>query len=97
MLNIYAAAALLLAAAPAPAANHYHAAPVVAPTASKIVLKDTIWNCAETGCVAAAKSASRPAIVCASFVKKAGAVQSFSVAGTPLSPAELEKCNARAD
>ena len=97
MLNLIPALALLAAAAPpAPASDQYRAA-LVTPRESKIVLKDTIWNCSATGCVAQAKSASRAGIVCASFVKKAGRVQSFSVGGTALSPAELEKCNARAD
>lgn len=96
MLNITATLALL-AAAPFASPAQYYAAPVAKPAEGKIVLKDTLWNCGDTGCTAAGKSSSRPATVCASFVKKAGRVESFSVAGAPLNPADLEKCNARAE
>jgi hypothetical protein len=87
---------LALLASPAFASSHYHAEPTAKPAAAKLVLRDTIWNCGDGGC-AAARSNSRPAIVCAVLVKKVGALRSFSVGGTSLSAEDLEKCNARGD
>jgi hypothetical protein len=86
--------ALALVATPA-LASHYQAEPAAKPAAAKIILRDTIWSCTDAGC-AAGRSNSRPAIVCEVLVKEVGALKSFSVAGRPLSAAELEKCNARA-
>ena len=85
----------LLASTPA-LASHYVAQPAAKPAQAKIVVRDLIWSCGDTGC-SAAKNGSRPAIVCASLAKEVGKLESFSVAGAALGPAELEKCNARAD
>jgi hypothetical protein len=85
----FALAALALSAAP-----HFTATPA-RPAAEKVVLADTIFYCGAGGC-SAGKSASRPAIVCASLAKELGPLRSFSVAGAEISPAQLEKCNARA-
>ena len=87
---------LSLLASPAfAAAAHYHAAPAVAPSEAKLVLRDTVWKCGDDGCVAG-KSSSRPAIVCAVLAKEVGVLRSFSVGGQTVSADELEKCNARA-
>ena len=86
--------ALALVATPA-LASHYHAQPAAKPEAARLILRDTIWSCGDNGC-AAGKSNSRPAIVCEVLVKEVGALRSFSVDGRPLTPQELEKCNARA-
>ena len=86
--------ALGLFAVPAFAA-HYEAKPAERPSAEKIVLRDLMWKCGDAGC-AAGKSASRPAIVCAVLAREVGRLESFTVAGRPLDPASLEKCNARA-
>ena len=87
---------LALFASPAIAGSHYHAQPAATPPSAKIVLRDTIWSCGDSGCVAA-KSNSRPAIVCEVLVKEVGVLRSFAVAGQPISREQLEKCNARAN
>ncbi|HEY0042999.1 MAG TPA: hypothetical protein VGB62_00485 [Allosphingosinicella sp.] len=87
-----------LAAMPAPAAAagaHYRAELVSSSGESRLMAGDLVWRCSQATCTAA-KSNSRPAIECAAFVRKAGAVRSFSAAGEALSPEQLEKCNARA-
>jgi hypothetical protein len=84
-------AALLLASAP-----HYVAEPVTTPAESRIILRDTIWNCGQSAC-AGTKSNSRPAIVCAVLAKKIGPIRSFQAGGQALAPAALEVCNARAN
>jgi hypothetical protein len=84
-------AALLLASAP-----QYVAEPVTRPAESKIILRDTIWNCGESAC-AGTRSTSRPAIVCAVLAKKIGRLRSFQANGQALAPAALEACNARAN
>lgn len=86
---------LALIAAPASASSHYHAQPAAKPSAAKLVVRDTLWKCGNGGC-SAAKSNSRPAIVCAALAKEIGVLQSFSVAGQALAPEDLKKCNARA-
>ncbi len=87
---------LTLASAPALAAPHYQAEPAAKPAAAKLVLRDTVWRCGESGC-AGSRSNSRPAIVCAVLAKEVGALRSFSSEGSALSADELEKCNARAN
>jgi hypothetical protein len=86
--------ALAFFAAPA-LAGHYHAQPAAKPEAARLILRDTIWSCGESGC-AAGKSNSRPAIVCEVLAKEVGPLRSFSVDGRALTPQQLEKCNARA-
>jgi hypothetical protein len=61
------------------------------------VVRDTIWACGDSGCEAADRSNSRPAIVCEVLVKEVGALRSFSAGGQPLTAGQLEKCNARAN
>jgi hypothetical protein len=87
--------ALAFVATPAFSAPHYHAQPVVSPAATKIVLRDTMWRCSDTGCVGT-RSNSRPAIVCALLVRSVGIVRSFAEEGRAMGADELEKCNARA-
>jgi hypothetical protein len=87
---------LALLASPALAAGHYHADPEARPAAARLVLRDIIWACGDRGCAAAAKSGSRPGIVCELLVKEVGRLRSFSAGGEPLSGGQLEKCNARA-
>ena len=87
--------ALAFVATPALSAPHYHAQPVVSPTATKIVLRDTMWKCSDAGCIGT-RSSSRPAIVCAVLVRAVGTLRSFSEEGRAMSADELEKCNARA-
>ena len=88
--------ALGLAAAPAIAAQHFQAQPAAAPAADKLIVRDTVWNCAGGAC-SAGKSSSRPAVVCAALVKEVGPLRSFAVQGRALDAQQLEKCNGRAD
>jgi hypothetical protein len=89
--------ALALVAAPTLAGSHYHAQPAAKRAAAKLVLRDTIWSCGDTGCAAPTRSNSRPAIVCEILVKEVGALRSFSAGGQPLTAEQLEKCNSRAN
>ena len=88
--------AIGLFSAPALATSHYQAEPAAKPAETRIVLRDTIWKCGDTGCVAG-KSDSRPAIVCAVLAREVGTLNRFVVKGEPLPAEQLEKCNARAD
>ncbi len=87
-------ASSLFAAVPA-AAAHYRAEPALAPMTDQIVLRDTVWQ-RNGGAFEAARSNSRPAVVCAVLAKQVGQLKSFSIGGAPIAPADLEKCNARA-
>ena len=88
---------LMLALVASPAlAGHYHADPAAKPMAPKLVIRDTLWSCGNSGCTAGGPGSSRPAIVCELLVREVGALRSFSAAGRPFSPEQLQKCNARA-
>ena len=88
--------ALLLATAPGHASTggYYAATPVVPPTTSKLVVRDTLWKCGASGCAATAKSNSRSAIVCQLIAQEVGTLAAFR-AGTETFDADaLAKCNA---
>jgi hypothetical protein len=94
-----AASSLLLLATATPAfagAPAYRLAPVAAlSVAETIIIRDTLWNCNESGCVA--KSAtSRPAIVCASAARKVGKLSAFTANGKDFTADELAECNKQA-
>lgn len=101
----FAAAALtsvmLLGATATPAfaagsAPGYRLVPVSAITAAtSFVASETLWKCAESGCVARAAT-SRPEIVCARAAKEVGPVASFSHNGKELDAEALAKCNEKA-
>ncbi len=62
----------------------------------RIILKNAVWK--RSGAVyQAPQGNSRPAIVCAAFARKVGPLKSFSIGGTAVGDADLQKCNARAD
>ncbi len=87
---------LALLSAPALAsASHYHAQPIEQPADARLIARDTIWKCGASGCTSP-RSGSRPAIVCASLVRKVGALRSFSADGPRFDAQELENCNRRA-
>ena len=88
--------AFAFASTPVLAAPAFQAEPAAKPASERIVLRDTVWHCGDSGC-AADKSSSRPAVVCAVLAKKVGSLRSFTAEGQALSPEELEKCNARAN
>jgi hypothetical protein len=85
--------ALVLAAAPAAAANY--AATLASPTAGRIIARDLNWACGADGC-RGATAESRPAVLCQALAKQAGKVDSFLVDGRAFTAAELDKCNASA-
>ena len=76
-------------------AGHYRVQPADPAVDGRFVVKELIWTCGASAC-SAAKSNSRPAVVCAALARKIGALASFTVSGKPLEAGELEKCNARA-
>lgn len=93
-----AVGALVFAAGLAPAAaaaNQYRAELSTPASAQRFVVRDLVWSCAGTSCVAS-QTTSRPATDCSALAEKAGALRSFAVAGQPLPADALEKCNTRA-
>lgn len=86
---------LALVSAPAFAAGHYFAEPESPPAASRFIAGDSVWQCGQESCVAAA-SRSRPAVVCAAAARELGKLRRFAVAGRGFDAAQLEACNRRA-
>lgn len=84
------------AVSPAAAAGSYYRAELATPMAAdQLVVRGLIWKCGAGGCVAG-RSNSRAAIDCAALAREVGTLRSFAVEGRSLTPAELEKCNAKA-
>jgi hypothetical protein len=95
-----ATSGLLLAASATPAfagpAPAYRLAPVAAlAAADTVVVRDVLWSCNETNCVARSAT-SRPAIVCATAARKIGELASFTANGKEFTAEELAACNAKA-
>jgi hypothetical protein len=83
-------------AAPAFARTSQYRAELAAPSsAQRLVVRDLVWSCGGTSCVAA-QTTSRASTDCSALAGQVGALRSFSVAGEALPADELEKCNARA-
>lgn len=93
------ASGLMLAVSTTPAlagAPAYRLAPVAAVTAADtVVVRDVLWKCNDSGCVAKAAT-SRPAIVCATAARKIGKLASFTANGKEFTAEELAACNAKA-
>ena len=85
--------ALILAAAPAAAANY--SATLTQPTSGRFIARDIVWTCGAAACQGATEE-SRPAVLCQSLAKRAGRVGSFVVDGRAFAASELERCNASA-
>ena len=83
-----------LAVAPATAAGgaHYRAELAKPAPEGRFVARDVVWICEGTTC-SAARGTSRPAVMCAALVKKAGPVTDFIVNGKALEANELARCN----
>ena len=77
------------------AVPHYKAEAAAPPAAGKLIVRETVWKCGPTGCVAA-QGNSRPAVECGALVRQVGTLRSFTAAGRAFDAEELEKCNARA-
>ena len=86
---------LLLLANAAPDGGFYRAEPAAPPAKAQVIAGETVWHCGADGCTAA-RTGARPLVDCQGLVRAVGKVKSFAVAGAPLDPAQLEKCNARA-
>jgi hypothetical protein len=76
-------------------ATYFEAQPAAHPAHERFVAGDNVWRCGETGC-GSARTATRPAIVCASLAREVGALRGFSVEGRAFDAAALEACNRRA-
>ena len=87
-------AGLAFLSAPALASSHYLAQPA-SPADARVVAKDVLWKCGDSGC-GAERSNSRPDVICASLARQVGKLSRFSVAGAEFTPDQLEKCNAKA-
>lgn len=97
VFTVTAAAAVLFGApvSAQPASAYYAAKPLSAP-AGRVVVRDLLWNCSASGCVANSKGGSRAALVCESLVKQVGKVEAFRAGDQNFDAAALEKCNAKA-
>jgi hypothetical protein len=73
----------------------YRAEPATPQAIARMAVRDLVWKCGPGACVSS-QGTSRPATECAALARKVGELKSFTVAGQPLAPEELEKCNARA-
>ena len=80
---------------PAFAAGYFDAQPVTRPAQERFVARDNAWRCGDAGCTSA-RTATRPALVCASLVRTVGPLRSFSVDGRAFAADALEACNGRA-
>ncbi|MEA3031108.1 MAG: hypothetical protein QOG13_2433 [Sphingomonadales bacterium] len=80
---------------PAFAAGYFDAQPLTRPAQERFVARDNAWRCNEAGC-SSARTATRPALVCAGLVRAVGPLRSFTVDGRAFTAAELEACNGRA-
>ena len=86
---LFAAAALL--ASPA-LAGSYTAQPAAAPTAKRIMGRDSAWTCGPAACQGKTEL-SRPIVLCQDLARRAGRIDRFTVDGQSLAAADLDKCN----
>ena len=91
--SVFTLAALSVIAAPAAAANY--SATLAHPITARFITRDISWNCGPSACQAATDE-SRPLVLCESVARRAGQVETFLVDGSPLSAADLQRCNASA-
>lgn len=93
---ITAAALTLGASVPVNAqAPVYSAAPVIKAKAGSVIIGETLWACADTGCTTA-RATSRPAIVCEQAARKLGRLDRFTANAAPFDAAALAACNTKA-
>ena len=74
-------------------AGFYQADLVAAAHDAHAVAGDVLWSCDGTSCTAP-RGTSRPAIICARFVRHFGQVSRFVANGEALDAAALAHCNA---
>lgn len=73
----------------------FSAVPVAKAKAGSVIIGETLWACADTGCTTA-RATSRPSIVCEQVAKKLGRLDSFAANATAFDTAALSACNAKA-
>ena len=73
----------------------YSAVPVTKAKPGSVIIGETLWACADTGCTTA-RATSRPTIVCEQAAKKLGRLDSFTSNATTFDAAALTACNAKA-
>lgn len=99
-LSIAAALAVSLTVLGATASNAqpaagYAAVPVVKPTKTSFIARDTVWTWRDTA-YTARRGTDRDTIQCELVARQAGKLASFSVGGAAFDADALEKCNAKA-
>lgn len=94
--SILLSSVLFATAAIAQTGGYYTATPATAPTKASVITAGTLWKCADGVC-SAKQSTQRDVIMCQMVVQRVGKLNTFTVAGTPIDAAMLEKCNARAN
>ncbi|MEO5640266.1 MAG: hypothetical protein ABIQ98_00695 [Sphingomicrobium sp.] len=88
--------ALVFAALPAAAlASSFAATPVTTPSAPRILASDISWACGPDACLGSTDE-SRPLVLCQDLASRAGRLTSFVTDGRAFTPAQLDKCNAKA-
>ncbi len=93
---IFAAVAFAAAAGPAMASQvHFRAQPIAPAAEARLVVRDTIFRCGDSGC-AAARGSTRPEIICSVLAREVGQLASFSAGGRSFDADALEVCNRRA-
>lgn len=93
--NLLPLTALAIASAAPAAAATYSAKPAAPVDSARIAVRDMLWTCSSDGCSGSTAN-SRPVVLCQALAKQVGLIDSFSVDGRALSPAELDRCNASA-
>lgn len=93
---VWSALSLGVLAAPAPAQANggaFYTAELIAPAAeSTNIISGVAWQCEGANCVAA-KSNSRPVVVCQRVARELGQVAGFTAKGKALDAEDLARCN----
>ncbi|MCA1654175.1 MAG: hypothetical protein ABR588_03475 [Sphingomicrobium sp.] len=93
---ISALTGLAFAFAPAAAfAASYSATPVVRGAPARVNAADISWACGPDACQGSSEE-SRPLVLCQDLASRTGRLTSFLVNGSAFTPAELDRCNAKA-
>lgn len=73
----------------------YYTAELATPAKdTKMIANGVVWQCEGTRCIAA-KSNSRPSMVCERLTREAGEVTKFTAKGDALDEKALAKCNGK--
>lgn len=94
MIKSFFALAMIATSSTALAAS-YAAVPVTRSAQARINAADISWSCGPDACQGSTEE-SRPLVLCQDLASRAGRLTSFVADGRAFSPADLERCNARA-